>query len=80
MVAQLVKRPILRSLKEVQLSQYKFDSWFRHAVVVGGEILPVTSVGARGEAHECRNKHPDWDSSKTKLISSHFGTFIPDEQ
>ena len=29
-VAQLVKRPELRSLKEVQLNWREFDSWLRH--------------------------------------------------
>ena len=29
-VAQLVKRPELRSLKEVQLNRHEFDSWLRH--------------------------------------------------
>ena len=49
MVAQSVKRPELRSLIEVQLSQNEFDSWLRHKL--GKKILATPSVGVGGKIH-----------------------------
>ena len=49
MVAQSVKRPELRSLIEVQLSQNEFDSWLRHKL--GEKILAGVAVGVGGKTH-----------------------------
>ena len=46
-VAKSVKRPELRSLKEVQRSRREFDYWPRRE----GKILAMPSVGVGAETH-----------------------------
>ena len=64
-VAQSVKRPELRSLKEVQLSGREFDSWLWHRSY--GKSPSHAIVGVWGKERVRRNKSTEWASSKKSI-------------
>ena len=57
-VAQPVKRPEWRSLKEVQLSQLELDSQSRHGSL--GKIPATPFVGVGGKTLALKSKFKDW--------------------